>query len=579
MPIKFYRHDVPERGFAQPSMPVESPDDSYKAIGQIAQAAQGVAQSVAGAAGRREAAADQVAATKSMYDVLDTLDKNFREFERSPRSDAAYVDEWDKLANSIVKGGGKGLSKEAQNAFQQKMYPKLLEYRKKVREVSDNFLVSTGQGTLVQMTSRLSKLAYEAGSSPMGEADGVLYRELFGVQTVDPKNRDKKITVGGVFSEIDTLVKEGILKPKEGEEQKQKMIYDTLAVAAGAMANENPADYIAAERDPKHPRHVYIENLAGSKRNELKHLAEKRVIELQTQARLNEEYARKEAERTRNESAGRLMSAAIEDAQKPGADIPAIVEGINRYAPHSPNTPILNDTEHRTILDTIRTIGNEKVKGVDNIATVSKFVDDFEATTRRYSLADYTAAREQGLLSHETYKWFVSQDRAVDNQRRTITDQRYTEARREEFNTLKTLFGITPFSEVIGDPRHALWVEAQKEWNVGANRGTDPNALAELRADIEARYRPALKLKVKDQVKAIDVYLNAGPDPNIKEIMEDSRWKRMNRDQRDEVIRQLRLRDKLMEYQKMLEEKAKTGPEAGKPGNKGGANKEAKPIS
>jgi hypothetical protein len=415
--------------------------------------------------------------------------------------------QWGAFFDSGYKRWTKGLNADQVQAFESKTILKALEKKAAMQGWSDRYMLSYAQGQLEQYSARAEN---DAAQHPALALDSPSYKEA--------------------LATADAMVRDKVLWPDDRAKYEVRLKKSVAAAALGALVRESPEAYqslrrgenitmpgLSAEQNGQvnEMMQTLVRQADGGKLVEYDQTARGVIEHRQRLAESAENAREKKEEKLRKRAGGAFMADIWQKATNPMADYGALMDAVFQAGPNGAGIPNpeggenlrLNADEVNQMRATLSSMSREGALK-DDATTVMMLYQDLARETPRNTPAHYSLAYQQGKLTEPTFKSLIGHWITIRNANITEAKAELREAKRNNYRTLEDLFGARSPVEVWTDDRVLKWVEAQKDWVVRSQAATSTEQLDAIRADIEDRFRPWLKSKMRQEGNVLESAAN-----------------------------------------------------------------------
>lgn len=404
--------------------------------------------------------------------------------------------QWGSFFDSGFKRWTKGLSAEQVQAFESKVILKALEKKAAMQSFSDRYMLSFAQGQLEQYSARAEN---DAAQHPALALESPSYLEA--------------------LATADAMVRDKVMWPDDRAKYEVRLKKSVAAAALGALVRESPEAYQSLRRsenvtipgltkaqndEANETIQALVQQADGGKLVEFDQTARGVIEHRQRLAETAESAREKKEEKLRKRAGGAFMADIWQKATNPSADYGALMETVFEAGPNGAGIPNPEGGENiRLTAEEVNhmraTLSSMSREGAlkDDATTVMMLYQDLARETPRNTPAHYSLAYQQGKLTEPTFKSLIGHWITIRNANITEAKAELREAKRNNYRTLEDLFGARSPVEVWTDDRVLKWVEAQKDWVTRSQSATSTEQLDGIRAEIEDRFRPWLKSKMR----------------------------------------------------------------------------------
>ncbi len=400
----------------------------------------------------------------------------------------------------------KGLTDIESAQLDKKLLIKSLEYKTKAQGLTDGYLVDYAKKKNAQ-GGFLSEKAASQNPFSMEDPNGFYQRSL---KEIDAFEQLKIYGKDDAEKARIALTKTTAFAAAQGLLQADAETYQALRSGAIVPFSKNPEENTKMNEEAKR----VLANLDGSQALQLDRQAQRTIEHRDTMARSAETFQEKKDEKIRKTITGPFMAKVWEDAMKPGADIRSLMDQAFQAGPNgvglpgpdgSPNVK-LTETELNHMRTTLGAIAKEGALKSD-VSTLSDFYVDLDKD-QRYNPTDYSRAYEGGKLTTANFTALVSAWHARRLSDHSEAKAELREARSENRRHMSKFFDVEGITEVFTEERKRLYLQADGEWIAKSSGTRDPYQLDQIRRDIEDKYEPMLKAKIREEVSKAGVYTN-----------------------------------------------------------------------
>lgn len=482
-----------------PQVPAENPE--VRLLLATSETVGRIGKGILEAEQKRERVRSDMLVQERYLQFLVESDEAEQKIQKSPDTHPLQnppMKQWGSFFDSGFKRWTKGLSAEQVQAFESKVILKALEKKAAMQSFSDRYMLSFAQGQLEQYSARAEN---DAAQHPALALESPSYLEA--------------------LATADAMVRDKVMWPDDRAKYEVRLKKSVAAAALGALVRESPEAYQSLRRgenvtipgltkaqndEANETIQALVQQADGGKLVEFDQTARGVIEHRQRLAETAESAREKKEEKLRKRAGGAFMADIWQKATNPSADYRALMETVFEAGPNGAGIPNPEGGENTRLtaeeVNHMRaTLSSMSREGAlkDDATTVTSLYRDLARETPRSTPAHYALAYQQGKLTESTFKSIIGNWITIRNSNIAEARAELREAKRNNYRTLEDLFGARSPVEVWTDDRVLKWVEAQKDWVTRSQSATSTEQLDAIRAEIEDRFRPWLKSKMRNE--------------------------------------------------------------------------------